>query len=159
MNQFSSQQKIIGAIIALGAALIGIFTFGFGGNTKPIFNTTRSPQSTQPTLVISRDKPQVVSTNPGSLNGAIILPNQTLEISFSEPAVNAPELKVTLEPPTDVKMDLSEDRKTLKITPNKPYQLGQEYTLIIKQEAKFDSKKQFEGDVIFHFKTISYNGV
>lgn len=106
------------------------------------------------------DSPNVVSTNPFPLENALILPNQTIQITFSDSAVNTPELKFRMDPEDGrYQLKLSDDRKTLSIIPNPTFGLGIGYTMFIPVEAKFDNGKKLKEDIIYHFHTINYNGV
>lgn len=147
----STKTKIIAAVIAIGALLIALFQFGLGGTGTP-----------RPTNLSQSDSPTVTSTNPEAMKEkktVVVLPTQTIEISFNHPLENIPETKIVIEPKADYKVELSDDRKTLKIIPLTPYALGQGYSLFVKGETKFDGKKTLGSDVDFHFATISYNGV
>lgn len=142
----SLKQKIIGIIVLLGGFLIFIFQQGL--YSKPTDNTP-----------MQSDEIKIVSTNPNPLEGATILPIQKIEITFNRPIEGSGEFKTTMDPQLDYKIELSEDRKTAIITPNKPYTLGGGYTLHIMGNTKFDGKKQLDREEIFHFKTINYSGV
>ncbi len=83
---------------------------------------------------------------------------QTLELTFDQPIENRGEVKNTLDPKQDYTVELSQDKKTAKFIPNKPYISGREYTLTIKSDTKFDGKKTLGHDEVFHFRTISYQG-
>jgi hypothetical protein len=147
----STKTKIIAAIIAIGAILIAIFQFGLGG-----------PGTERGSEVLQTDSPVVMATSPEAMKEkktVVVLPTQTIEITFNQPLENVPETKIVIEPKADYKVELSGDRKTLKIIPVTPYALGQGYSLFVKGETKFDGKKTLGSDVDFHFATISYNGV
>ena len=147
----STKTKIIAIVLAIGAILIAIFKFGLGGMATP-----------RPSDTSQSDSITVVSTNPAPLKEkkeVVVLPTQPIEVTFNQPLENIPETRITIEPKADVKVELSGDKKTLKITPNTPFALGQGYTMFIKGETKFDGKKTLGSDIDFHFATISYNGV
>lgn len=147
----TTKAKIIAAVIAIGAILIAIFQFGLGG-----------PVTERPSDISQADAITVVATDPAPLKErktAVILPTQTITVSFSHALENVPETRFVIEPKADYKTELSDDRKTLKITPLTPFALGQGYSLIIKGDTKFDGKRTLETDIDFHFATISYNGV
>lgn len=120
-------------------------------------NSTSEPSSPTPTP--TSDQPRVVSTNPSPLDGTIIAADQKIEITFSHPLENAPELKLRIEPKLDYKVELSSDRKTAKITPTSSYDLGVSYTLFILPDSKFDGGGRLDGEKIFHFQTIRYRGI
>lgn len=120
-------------------------------------NSTSEPPSSTPTP--ASNQPRIVSTNPNPLDGAIITADQIIELIFSHPLENAPELKLRIEPKIDYKVELSGDRKTAKITPTRSYDLGVSYTLFIMPDSKFDGGGRLEGEKVFHFQTIRYRGV
>ncbi len=147
----STKAKIIAVIVAIGAILIAVFQFGLGG-----------PATERGSEVSQTDSPVVVSTNPPTMKEkktVVVLPTQPIEITFNQPLENVPETRITIEPKADYKVELSGDKKTIKIIPVTPYSLGQGYSLFIKADTKFDGKKTLGSDVDFHFATISYNGV
>lgn len=156
MDNLSLKQKIMIVVALVGAALIWIFQQGL---------YTKSSSTTQPEVEVNQaqniqsSEPQVVSTNPKNLDGITILANQTIEITFNIPLENRGEFKNRIDPESEVEIQLSEDRKTAKIIPLKPYKLGTGFTLFIKPDTKFDGKKQLEKEIIYHFKTINYKGV
>ncbi len=147
----NTKTKIIAIILTIGALLIAVFKFGLGDVPTP--GSSDISQS---------DSPTVVATSPIDMKAkktVVVLPTQTIEITFNQPLENIPETKIVIEPKADYKVELSGDRKTLKIIPLTPYALGQGYSLFVKGETKFDGKKTLGSDVDFHFATISYNGV
>lgn len=146
------KNKIIAAVIVVGVILIAIFATGFGGKQVPTNEPNGLSQNQSP-------NPHVVSTNPNPLENTTIVPTQELEITFSHPIENKGEVKYILDPVADVSIELSDDRKTIKVIPVKPFALGQGYTLSIKQDTKFDEGKRQDGDAVFHFTTIPYTGV
>jgi hypothetical protein len=147
----STKTKIIAAVVAIGVILIAIFQFGLGG-----------PGAERGVDTIQTESPVVVATNPAAMKEkktVVVLPTQSIEITFNQPLENVPETRITIEPKADYKVELSSDKKTIKIIPVTPYSLGQGYSLFIKADTKFDGKKTLGSDVDFHFATISYNGV
>lgn len=112
-----------------------------------------------PITASSSDKPTIISTKPNPLEDTIISATETVEITFNRPLENVGEFKVRIEPKIDYKVELSSDRKTAKIIPAKPYQLGTTYTLFIGTETKFDGVGRWGEEKIFHFRTIKYTGV
>ena len=125
--------------------------------------TSTPPSSSSPIpspiTVSSSDKPTIVSTKPNPLDEAIVSATEIVEITFNRPLDNVGEFKVKIEPKIDYKVELSSDRKTAKIMPNKPYQLGTTYTLFIGPDSKFDGVGRWGEEKIYHFKTIKYRGV
>ncbi|GEM_PF-1687741 len=152
------KQKILVAIAIIGALLILLFQRGIYGKT----NTESSPTS-QPSVKSSEqqvsDKPIIVSTVPSSLDEAIIVPTQVIEITFNMPVENSGEFKHRLEPKSEYTVKLSDDRKTVKITPNPILKLGTTFTLFILTDTKFDGGKRLEQEKVYHFKTLEYKGV
>lgn len=110
-------------------------------------------QSTQ------NESPQIISTKPENLEEAIISATEIVEITFNRPLENAGEFKSRIEPKIEYKVELSGDRKTARIIPAKPYELGATYTLFIGPDSKFDGAGEWRQDKTFHFKTIKYRGV
>lgn len=151
MNNFSLKQKIIGIVAVLGIALIAVFQQGLGEKSPAITPKLLDDSQTQ--------EIKIVSTNPSPLEETTVLPMQTIEITFNQPIEGAGEFKTSMEPGADYKVELSDDRKTAKITPIKPYTLGGGYTLHILGNTKFDGKRELNREEIFHFKTINYSGV
>lgn len=148
------KQKIIAAVIALGLILIAIFNKGLAPkNESPINTPKKTGQQVQ------TDTPELISTNPSPLDGTTILPTQIIEFQFNLPLENDAETKITLDPKVEYKIELSNDKKTAKIIPLKPFTLGQGYTLSIKGDTKFQGKKTLGRDYGFGFRTIEYKGV
>lgn len=143
-----SKTRIIILVVTVGLILLAVFQSGFYAQKTEV-----NPEDT------TSQEIKVLKTVPDPLNETTILPNQTLEITFSQPLENVPELRMTIEPVAEVKVELSDDRKTAKFIPIKPYSLGQGYTLTIKSDSKFDGKKTLGRDEVFRFKTINYTGV
>lgn len=144
--------KIIWIVLGLGALLTALFASGIYSKTIPPVN----PDSTE--VEQKSDEIRVVSTVPANLHDTTILPNQTIELTFSEALVNEPETRWKITPSADIKAELSADKKTLKLIPNKPYDLGSGYTLFLSGETKFDNKKNLGREIIYSFKTIQFKG-
>lgn len=125
----------------------------------PAKNTSNQSNPTPITQVQQNEKPKIVSTKPEPLENAIISASEVIEITFNRPLENVGEFKVRIDPKVDFKVDLSGNRKTAKIIPAKPYELGTTYTLFIGTETKFDGIGRWGEDKIFHFRTIKYRGV
>lgn len=137
-------------IIILGGGLL----FALKEDRK---ETTPSQSNTKP--VTQNDPPQIVSTKPDPLENNIIAAIDTVEITFNRSLENVGEFKSRLEPEIKYNVELSGDRKTAKIIPAKPYELGTTYTLFIGTETKFDGVGRWGQEKIFHFRTIKYSGV
>lgn len=105
------------------------------------------------------DSPRILSTKPDPLEEAIVGANETIEITFNRSLENVGEFKLRIEPKIEYKLELSQDRKTAKIIPLKPYELGSTYTLFIGTDTKFDGVGAWGQEKIYHFKTIKYRGV
>lgn len=151
------KRKII-IIAAFGAILILIFQRGLYSKLKSAANTTQKAEPAK--QEIPKDtEPQIVSTKPDPLEDAIISATEIIEITFNRPLENVGEFKSRIEPKIDYKVELSQDRKTAKIIPNKPYQLGTTYTLFIGPDSKFDGVGSWGKEKTFHFRTIQYRGV
>lgn len=109
--------------------------------------------------ISEKDSPQIISTKPDPLNETIIPASQVIEITFNRPLENVGEFKVRIEPKADFKLELSNDRKTGKIIPQKPFDLGTSYTLTIGPDTKFDGVGAWGQSVDYHFRTVVYKGV
>jgi hypothetical protein len=155
MTNLSLKQKIIGAIAIFGTVLILVFQRGV--YSKPQSSAEKSTTTTP--AVIQTDKAEIVSTNPSPLDQSIVLGSQPIEITFNFPLENIPELKYRFEPQSDLKVELLNDKKTVRFTPVKPLPFGMGFTLVIAKEAKFDGKKNLDKEYTFHFRTIEYKGV
>lgn len=141
--------------------IIGLILIILGGYflLPMVFNkSTPLPKPTPSSQPSQTNKPQIVSTNPDPLNNTIILPNQVIEISFNMSLQNAPEFKAKIDS-VPLKIDLSSDRKTAKITPLKPYDLNKSFTLTIGSDTKFDGVGEWGENKEFHFRTIKYSGI
>lgn len=115
--------------------------------------------SSAPQVQKDDQKPMITSTKPNPLEEAIISATEVVEVTFNRPLENVGEFKVKIDPKVDFKIELSGDRKTAKIIPTKPYELGSTYTLFIGTETKFDGVGRWGEEKIFHFRTIKYRGI
>ena len=120
-------------------------------------NQSNNKQSSAP--VAQNESPRIVSTTPDPLDNAIIPASQIIEITFNRSLENVGEFKVKIEPKIDFKLELSQDRKTAKIIPAKPFDLGATYNLSIGPDTKFDGVGAWGQDKNFQFRTIKYTGV
>lgn len=123
-----------------------------------LYKTVSKP-SLKPKQDLSQEPPKIVSTKPDPLDDNIVSANDTIEITFNLPIQNIGEFKSRLDPNIEYKVELSGDRKTAKIKPIKPLQLGTTYTLFIGTETKFDGVGRWGQEKIYHFRTIKYTGV
>lgn len=105
------------------------------------------------------ESPKIISTKPDPLEETIISATEIVEITFNRPLENVGEFKSRIEPKIEYKVELSGDRKTARIIPAKPYELGTTYTLFIGPDSKFDGVGEWRQDKTFHFKTVKYRGV
>lgn len=152
-------KKIILIIVALiGAALIWIFQTGIYSTSDLPSNQPEAPQT---------DQISVTSTNLSPTEETpTLLPIQPLEITFNIPLENIGEFKNKIEPTVKYKLELSSDRKTIKIIPETSWKLGSSYLLTILPNSKFNidstnssSKKILDHDISLRFKTIEYRGI
>lgn len=152
MPSLSLKQKIIGIIAVIGSILILIFQQG-------LYNKPTASVEKQSEKQIQTDTPEIVSTNPSPLEESILWAMQPIEITFNLPLENAPEFKHKMDPKYDYKVELSDDKKTIRIIPTKPLPLGKGFTLFIQADTKLEGNKTLGRDYIFHFRTIEYRGV
>lgn len=110
------------------------------------------PPASQP------NAPSLVSTKPDPLEDTIVAADQIIEITFSHPLENVPEFKTRIEPKIDYKVGLSGDKKTAKIIPVTPFELGTTYTLFIAADSKFEGGGRLSQELNFHFRTVRYRG-
>lgn len=147
---------LIPIVITIGLILIAIFKFGLDGIPVPIVNNQAEPQtvSTEP-AIISSDPPQIYKKEK-----LIVGPDKVITLNFSTQLLNAPETKVTIKPEHDVDIKLSDDYKSIIITPKSPYKLGEEYTILVSREAKLREEGKILGkDYNFNFNIINYSGI
>lgn len=146
--------KLFFALLII-TAVIGIYIY----MQTPQTTAPAQPQP-EPTAKQSNDnQPKVVSIKPDPQAAPVLLPTQTIEITFNIPVENPGEFKHKFDPQFDYEVKISDDRKTIIIRPKATYPLGQGITFIISPETKFDNKEKLEGEVIYHFQTIQYRGV
>lgn len=150
----SLKQKIITAFVLLGLILIAVFSNGLYSKKQ---SSTALPILSQTNLTEEKQI-KVVSTNPSPLEEGVILPNQTIEITFNKPMVNDNSL-ISFDPKVDFTLEQNSDHKTLKISPKISSSLGKSFTLIIKSGYRSDTGEKLDHDEVFHFKTVKYTGV
>lgn len=143
-------------LIILVILLVAGVVFYFKSSKPTNQETTPEQPKTNNT---QSDQPQLVSTDPSPLENATILPTQQIKLTFSHPIENGGEFKYKIEPELEHKISLSEDRKTVIISPIDAYPAGSSFNLFIQPETKFDGGKKFNNDPIFHLNTIKYRGV
>lgn len=138
-------------IIIGGFFLFNKFFETTSNTSTPIFKESASQPET--------NAPRIVSTKPDPLEGAVIRANDVIEITFSQPLENDPEFRRRFDPEIEYKLELSSDKKVVKLIPLKPYELGTTYTLFILPDTKFVGGGRLDGEKTFHFSTIKYRGV
>lgn len=151
------RRKVITIIIIVILTLSTIWIFTKRDSSKN--SASNQPSPTPAAQTQQNDSPRIVSTKPEPLEEAIISAAEVIEITFNRPLENVGEFKVRIDPKTDFKVELTQDRKTAKIIPAKAYELGAGYTLFIGTETKFDGVGRWGEEKIFHFRTIKYRGV
>lgn len=117
------------------------------------------PTPTSASQTQQDESPKIIYTKPDPLNETIISASEVIEITFNKPLQNVPEFKLRIEPKAEYKVELSPDRKTAKITPLKPLELGASYTLYIGHDTKFEGAGEWGKDQTFHFRTVKYRGI
>lgn len=144
---------LITVIVTVGLILIAIFQFGLSGTPVPVVNN--ETQSSTEAEIISSDPPQIYKKEK-----LIVGPDKVITLNFSTQLLNAPETKVTIKPEHDVDIKLSDDYKSIIITPKSPYKLGEEYTILVSREAKLREEGKILGkDYNFNFNIINYSGI
>ena len=134
-----------------------VFLIAFLGIKKNATKINISQNTTS--AEIKNKEPRVISTNPELKDNPTLLPTQTIEITFNIPLENVGEFKNRIDDFKDYKIELSNDRKTAKIIPTKPFELGKSFTIFILPDSKFDGKKKLNQGEHFNFRTIDYHGV
>lgn len=125
-----------------------------------IFWKIKSASPSSPPIVpVENQPPQIVSTKPNPLDNTVVAQDEEIEIVFNRSLENEGELKVRIEPKIEFKKSLSADRKTARITFEKPLELGTSYTLFITGDTKFDGVGSWGQEKNFHFQTIKFRGV
>ena len=170
--RLNSKNKLVLMVTTVGLILIYIFGQGFGSeslNSLGLTNrSSKSGSSSASTDNNSQKKPEVISSSPlFGEDPIVILPSQVIEITFNVPFENTGEVKYRLDPPiSDLKVELSSDRMTVKFTPLTPLKLGTTYTLSILPDSKFninpgkqETKIVLDHNFDFHFKTLEYRGI
>ena len=89
----------------------------------------------------------------------IFPPDKVFELNFNTELENGPETKLVFDPPAEIKIDIINESKTARITPAKPWKLGQGYTITIKPETKIKGGKTLGKEFTVHFNIINYSGI
>lgn len=161
MSKLSLTKKIIGFLVFLGILLIALFKFGLGDNSLPSINMS-GQDSSQNSSKDSGGEPRLISTIPPELfekKPLIFTPDKIIELNFNAELQNGPETKIVFDPPIEFETKLTDDFKTAKIYPKKPYKLGQGYTIFIKPDTKLRNGKTLDKGYDLHFNVISYSGI
>ncbi len=121
-----------------------------------------SVKQQEPSKIIAKDEQdpdqaRAISVKPEP--NSTLLPVQPIEITFNYQLTNIPDFKYRIEPEFKHTMTLSEDKKTLTITPDISYPLGGGFTLYILPGTKFEVDKKLPGDLMYRFETIEYRGI
>lgn len=105
---------------------------------------------------------KIISTKPDPLEGAILLPSQSIEITFNKPIMKT-EFKHQFDPQLEHEVEVVGEKshfgQTLRIKFTKPLELGSGYTLFVLPSTHTEEGLKLDRDIIFHFKTIPYRGV
>ena len=151
--QFSIDKKtVIGIVGVIGALLILIFAHGLSTSAPKAQEIKSTSQQS--------NKVDLVSTNPANLDNSTISPNQTIQLTFNSPIDEQyQKFQISLDPNIDYQTQLTDDKKTLTITPDKGFGFGQGYTLTIKSGNKFLNGQTLDHDITIHFTTTQYSGV
>lgn len=121
-------------------------------------NSPNLPPSSTPTSSPA-EVAKIISTKPDPLNDAVIPADTFIEITFNKPLQHATEFKHRLEPQIDYQIELSADKKTAKIIPAQPYELGAEYTLSVLFQTNFEGGEKLSEEKVYHFKTVKFRGL
>lgn len=113
----------------------------------------------QPVPTSQPESPRIVSTKPNPLENAVVSATEIVEITFNRPLENIGEFKFRIDPKSEIKIELSPDRKTAKIIPQTPFELGVTYTIFIGPETKFDKAGNWGKEAIYHFQTVKFRGI
>ncbi len=145
------KNKVVLAILALGLLLLGLF---YRGLYPTSLQTTKPNVDTESILMLS--------TSPDPLDQATLLPSQPVELNFNSPLPSSEAFKYRLDPSVEVKIELINDNKTVRMTPVKSWSLGGGYTLFVLPDTSFvytkEAHKPLGKEYLYHFKTINYKG-
>lgn len=146
---------LIGLIVII---LVGVFKY----QDIMMLSSKFSSSDNNPSQPVKDNIPisgiQVIKTDPDPLEWAVVLPDQEVSLTFTDPIENTGEFKHLVTPEFEYEMRLSNDKKTVFIKPKSVYPLGEEITLFIKPETKFVGGKKLDKELIYHFKTIQHRG-
>lgn len=152
--KFTNTKLFLPILTVLGI-LLAVYLYPiYQRPAEPIHTTLPNDSQTS-----QNESPRIISTKPEPLEEAVVSANEVVEITFNRPLENSGEFKLRIDPGIDFKIELSGDRKTAKIIPVEPFELGKTYTIFIGTETKFDGVGRWGEEKIFHIKTIPYKGV
>ena len=133
-------------------------------NKERFLKSSASIKASPPSIE-SINQLQIISTNPNPLDGATVLPTQSIEITFNKPIVRS-EFKYKLDPETAHQLTVVEGSdpnkdigQTFKITFRKPLELGKGYTLFVLPGTHTENGLKFDKHQNFTFHTINYRGI
>ncbi len=155
------KSKIMWIVALIGAVLLllsqtGLYSHNTVVQGQPIGSAKAPANQTEST---NPNEVSLVSTDPSPLDEVVISPDQPIKLTFNTPIDNLAEFKHRFDPDVAHNLSLSEDKKTVTITPKTLFNLSYTYTLFLDPEAKFSDGKTLGKEIIFHFKTVEYNGV
>lgn len=146
-----NKNKLIISVVLLILLACGFYLIQQKNNQEGKQNPTNTSSSQ------SLDIVKILSVKP--TDNSTILPTQPIEITFTSTVKSLEDFKHVIDPKFEYEMKLSEDKKTVTITPKISYPLGVNFALFIKPDTLFDDGKKLEGETIYHFKTIQYKGI
>lgn len=156
IEKIGPKKIVVGLIAILGLLMLLITGKGFYSPKQetPLSNVE------QPSVVKDLGNIKILSTKPTNLNGITLLPTDSIEIVFNNPMVAFdPNYHVVIDPKTEVETKASDDRKTITIKPKKSWAVGTSYSLMIKNNLKFEGDNTLGQDVNFNFHTLAIKGI
>lgn len=146
------KQIVLGALI-----IIVVATFLVKGSVLQDKSTKKAPEINTKQ---EEDQLKIISTNPNPLDEAVILPTQSIEFKFNK-SISVSEFKHRLDPEVGHKIEAEENSTgtTIRITFDKPLELGNGYTLFVLSNTNSKDKSSLGQEFQYHFSTIKYKGV
>lgn len=144
-------------LVFFSVIVLAFFLVFYIGNRGDSIKADPKNQATTAPIPGPDDKPGVISLNPA--DESVIPQDSVIEITFNRPVENEGELKIKFDPEIKFKKTLSQDRKTAKVAPEEPLELGTTFTMFIGPDTKFDGSLTLGEDKVYHFKTIKYRGI
>jgi len=158
LTQESDMTKKVIIIVVVLVIAAAVFL-----NKSQIKNLIQKPAAS-PTEISNQqqdDSLRVASTKPDPLEGATILPTQSIEITLSKQVGR--EFKYHFDPEVESQVEELSSKggleSTYRINFTKPLELGSGYTLYIDSSTHTKDKQNLDHEYIYHFSTISYKGV